>query len=939
MSHSHRAGSLRQDNKKHKTGSHQSKRARKVGLGSGRVELGGAGARRSGVKEDPGTSKKNAKIHKLNHINHVNQLRKQKREDIWLEKRLGTNVGAPKVCVWVCLSGMADPATVQASVLKDCTRSTEPTTGVEMLTASFSKFKQRFTFVTPDRDLQSVLEFAKVADLLLVVLPVGDGQEGCVDEEGEMMLTSLKAMGLSSVVGLVQGLDLLKNGKQQSEMRKWAQRFFDTEFAGLAKVVDSSNPAQVLRALTTTPARTIHWRSIRSYMLADSAEIIPPRSGEKDCMEEDDVGDSHGPGGGSNEWRGSCTLRLRGYIRGRPLGVNQLVHLCDAGTFRMRRIYSCPEPCPLKRRHQPKSSVAGPVSGVGGAGKGGGEIDHELLAEADPEEREDMAMEADVDGLAGEQTWPTEEELAFADAAVAEARAANEETSRKGEVEGEVEGGGKGGRGGRGAASASKKRPKGWSEYQSVWLAEGGGDGGEDREERGGDCNGMDMSGEEDWDNEDDEEDEDEDEDLLREGMGIDAAAREQEERRRRAVEAARDDTQFPDEVDTPGDRAARERFARYRALRSFRTSPWDPKESLPEDYARIFQFEDFAAIQKEVLGMGQVIEHHQNQQLLGAKAERSVVASSSRSRASSFARGDMHVDEEGMGALGGGEGTLGELEGRAQSGGSGALVPSAMSAQARVSGHEGFISSGAFVEVEVEGVSADLLERRRLLRPGGRDWPLLFFSLLQHEHRLSVVHFNVRRDPRYEDPVPSKERLVLQCGFRRWSARPAFSQANLNCDKHKYERFLHPDRFAVLSAYGPTTFQPSPVLVFKETGGEGDGDGQRRMALVATGTLLGVDPDRIVLKKIVLTGYPIRVQKRRAVIKHMFHAPEDVRWFKPAELTTKYGLTGHIKEPVGTHGLMKVIFNKAVTQNDTVCLNLYKRVYPKMVGGQVVVT
>ena len=35
--------------------------------------------------------------------------------------------------------------------------------------------------------------------------------------------------------------------------------------------------------------------------------------------------------------------------------------------------------------------------------------------------------------------------------------------------------------------------------------------------------------------------------------------------------------------------------------MRSFRTSPWDPFENLPRDYARIFQFEDFKRTERAV--------------------------------------------------------------------------------------------------------------------------------------------------------------------------------------------------------------------------------------------------------------------------------------------------------------------------------------------------
>lgn len=316
--------------------------------------------------------------------------------------------------------------------------------------------------------------------------------------------------------------------------------------------------------------------------------------------------------------------------------------------------------------------------------------------------------------------------------------------------------------------------------------------------------------------------------------------------------------------------------------------------------------------MQKDVLGAGEAMERQQNQHFLEAKEDSSERGSRRSSFASSAVGGsDASMDVDSMGA--------GQL----------ATLPSAENDR------ETYVPSGRYVEIVIDSVPLDLLDKRKALL-GGKEWPVVLFSLLRHEHRLSALHFNINRDARFEEPIPSKEPLIFQCGFRRWEARPVFSQINLNCDKHKYERFLRQDRFTAASVYGPTTFQPSPVLVFKEvpaTAGVG-----KRTVLVATGTLLGVDPDRIVLKKIVLTGYPIRVRKRKAVVKHMFHQPGDVKWFKPAELVTKYGLTGHIKEPVGTHGLMKVIFNKAVKQNDTVCLNLYKRVYPKMADGQGVV-
>lgn len=50
-------------------------------------------------------------------------------------------------------------------------------------------------------------------------------------------------------------------------------------------------------------------------------------------------------------------------------------------------------------------------------------------------------------------------------------------------------------------------------------------------------------------------------------------------------------------------------------------------------------------------------------------------------------------------------------------------------------------------------------------------------------------------------------------------------------------------------------------------------------------------DAFQIILKRVILTGYPFKINKRKAVIRLMFYNPEDIRYFHPIELTTKHGL------------------------------------------------
>lgn len=65
-------------------------------------------------------------------------------------------------------------------------------------------------------------------------------------------------------------------------------------------------------------------------------------------------------------------------------------------------------------------------------------------------------------------------------------------------------------------------------------------------------------------------------------------------------------------------------------------------------------------------------------------------------------------------------------------------------------------------------------------------------------------------------------------------------------------ERFLHAGRFSVASIYAPISFPPLPLIALKSA------EAGAAPSVAAVGSLRSIDPDRIILKKIILTGYDL---------------------------------------------------------------------------------
>ncbi|KAF2872925.1 hypothetical protein BDV95DRAFT_490767 [Massariosphaeria phaeospora] len=244
-----------------------------------------------------------------------------------------------------------------------------------------------------------------------------------------------------------------------------------------------------------------------------------------------------------------------------------------------------------------------------------------------------------------------------------------------------------------------------------------------------------------------------------------------------------------------------------------------------------------------------------------------------------------------------------------------------------------GGVKPGTRVSVHLRGVP--LIFRQTQSRP------LALFSLLRHEHKKTACNYSVLLSSDYEGPIKSKTELIVQCGPRRMVINPLFSQAgNTPNDVHKFDRYLHPGRSAIASFIGPLTWGNVPILYFQRTTtttppAASDITVQptpppSSLKLIGTGTSLPPSLNRVIAKRIILTGHPLKINKRIVTVRYMFFNDYDVKWFKSLPLWTRRGRSGFIKESLGTHGYFKATFDGKINPMDAVAVSLYKRVWPR---------
>ncbi|OAA32307.1 ribosome biogenesis protein (Bms1) [Moelleriella libera RCEF 2490] len=210
--------------------------------------------------------------------------------------------------------------------------------------------KQRLTFLECPNELEAMVDVAKVADIILLMI---DGNFGFEMETMEF-LNILAATGMpGNVFGVLTHLDLfrkpqaLKDAKKRLKRRLWTELYQGAHLFYLSGVMNGRYPDREIHNLSRFLSvmknpRPLVWRNSHPYTIIDSfRDITHPTK-----IEEDPKCDR--------------SIVLSGYLRGTNFAAQgQRVHVAGLGDFTVANMEVLPDPCPTPSMEQALAKMTG----------------------------------------------------------------------------------------------------------------------------------------------------------------------------------------------------------------------------------------------------------------------------------------------------------------------------------------------------------------------------------------------------------------------------------------------------------------------------------------------------------------------------------------------------------------------------------------------------
>ncbi|OCT71985.1 ribosome biogenesis protein BMS1 homolog [Xenopus laevis] len=220
--------------------------------------------------------------------------------------------------------------------------------------------KRRLTIIECGCDINTMIDLAKVADLVLMLIDASFGFE----METFEFLNICQVHGFPKIMGVLTHLDSFKNNKQLRKVKKrlkhrfWTEVYQGAKLFYLSGMVYAEYQKQEIRNLgrfiSVMKFRPLVWQTSHPYILADRME---------DLTNPEDI---------RQDPKCDRKVSLYGYLRGAYLKNKSQVHIPGVGDFALSEVSFLSDPCPLPDKQKKRSLnekeklIYAPLSGVGG---------------------------------------------------------------------------------------------------------------------------------------------------------------------------------------------------------------------------------------------------------------------------------------------------------------------------------------------------------------------------------------------------------------------------------------------------------------------------------------------------------------------------------------------------------------------------------------------
>lgn len=208
---------------------------------------------------------------------------------------------------------------------------------------------------------------------------------------------------------------------------------------------------------------------------------------------------------------------------------------------------------------------------------------------------------------------------------------------------------------------------------------------------------------------------------------------------------------------------------------------------------------------------------------------------------------------------------------------------------------------------------------------------------------KFGMIHARIKKHRWHGTILKSDEPLIWSAGWRRFQSIPLFythdrgARVDSGSARRRMIKYTPRHAHCMVSFYGPLLPNNTGLIACRSVKSTCSGwrIALTGVSLESTVSTEGGDEETksVLVKKLKLTGTPLKISKHTALIKDMFNSPLEVAKFEGAALRSVSGIRGCIKKAVheGPSGTFRATFEDKLLMSDIVFLRAWTPVTPRI--------